>query len=515
MRLRGAYLLLATAASVGAMLVLAGPAAAANLHCGQVLDSSVTLIGNLDCSATSDAALYIGADDVTLNLNGFTVTGASGYDVIANYNPTGIVYSNGTLVKNGTLAVTGGGTGFDNWGDAHCVSGNGVTLDVVNIMGDSTSPTSYGIGSYCSTGLTMVDGSISGVYYGAFLYSETGDLIKNNTIETYDGGYGVYSDDYLTGVMIMGNAFTSDEAQTGTAYYAEYDAGTVFSGNTVTGLEWGVYTDAYNGGLMITGNVFGGADPADGLVSGIYLNGYDHGDVISGNFVRNSFGVGIGDYDSFNNTYVGNIATANGRSSDNATFDIEPFGYGPVTMVNNIARLGYSTGFYICGAYSDSVSGPPYSLFAGNSAIANGTDGNPGFWDTACEIEVGGQGVQQGAHFQPQQQGPVGSVGATWTGNVAKYNAADGFEFDSPWREIVTGNSASQNGDDGFLFLYVTENAQPLAVTNNSATYNGGYGFSGWDDEGQGSVAYPVAGSGNTGGGTNGYADCYLVAGCS
>ncbi len=235
--------------------------------------------------------------------------------------------------------------------------------------------------------------------------------------------------------------------------------------------------------------------------------------MISGNFIRNSFGAGVYDSGSFNNTYLGNIATANGRASDGYTFDIEPYGYGPVTMVNNIARLGHSTGFYICGAYSDSVSGPPYSLFAGNSAIANGTDGNPGFWDAACEIRE--LGAQQGAHYQPPQQRPVGSVGATWTGNVAKYNAADGFEFDAPWREIVTGNSASQNGDDGFLFLYAYENAQPLAVTNNSATYNGGYGFSGWDDEGQGSVAYPVAGSGNSGGGTNGYADCYLVAGCS
>jgi len=508
MRLRGAYLLLATAASVGAMLVLAGPAAAANLHCGETLTSSVTLIGNLDCSGTPGVALYIGHDGVTLNLNGFWVKGATGFNTIDNES------SVGTTIKNGTVYASGGidAISNDNGG------GDNLTVDVVNIVGDKSEDL-FGVDSENSSGLTVLDSSFSGLDVGVYLYEQTDDVLKNNTIETCSTGscsaaYGVESDGDLTGVTIMGNAFTSDAARTGTAYYADNDAGTMFSGNTVTGLAYGVYTETHNGGLMITNNVFGGAAPADGLESGIYLDGYDHGDVISGNFVRNSFGVGIGDYDSFNNTYVGNIATANGRATDDFSFDIEPYGYGPVTMVNNIARLGFSAGFYICGAYSDSVSGPPYSLFSGNSAIANGTDGSPGFWDTACPVGIEDVAVQQGVHFQPQQQFPVGSVGATWTGNVAKYNAADGFRFDAPWREIVTGNSASQNGDDGFLFLFVTENAQPLAVTNNSATYNGGYGFSGWDDEGE-SPAFPVAGSGNTGGGTNGYADCYLVAGCS
>ncbi len=50
------------------------------------------------------------------------------------------------------------------------------------------------------------------------------------------------------------------------------------------------------------------------------------------------------------------------------------------------------------------------------------------------------------------------------------------------------------------------EDSQPLAVTNNSATNNGDYGFD---------ADFPIAGSGNTGKSTNVYGDCYLVAGCS
>ncbi len=446
MRLRGIYSLLAVAAAVGAMLVLAGPAAASNLHCGQVLTSSTTLIGNLDCTGTDAPAIYIGADNVTFNLNGFSITGDEHWPVIVNYDvPDSAGPWSGTVIKNGTLNVVGShAVGFATYG------GFFDTVDVVNIVGDQGHE-SIGVLSVASGGLTVVDSSISGVDTAVGLGAEIGDVIRNNTIETCSTGgcswgFGVFSGGLfigpagLTDVVITGNAFTSDAPQTGTAYFAGNDAGTIFNGNTVTALETGVFAPNYDGGLVISNNVFGGAAPADGLVEGIYLAGHDHGDVISGNFIRNSFDHAVYDHHSFNNTYIGNIATANGRATDDFTFRIDPDGYGPVTMVNNIARLGYSAGFYINAAYTDSVSGPPYSMFAGNSAIANGTDGSPGFYDGY-------------------------SVGSTWTGNVAKYNAFDGFVFDAPWREIVTGNLSSMNGDDGFLIADATANAQPLAVT--------------------------------------------------
>jgi len=501
MRLRGVYLLLATAASVGAMLVLAGPAAAANLYCGETLTSSVTLIGNLDCSGTPGSAIIIGHDGVLLNLNGFAITGYSGAHVIQNWTggaPGTRTYYNGTTIKNGTLNVTGDGWGVDNYaGTSPDVAGNNLTLDVVNIAGDGTLG-SEGVWTWAEygggVGTTVVDSTISGVDYGIDLDYATGYLIKNNTITATASGDNCIEDSYATGGVIMGNNLTTDTPGTGTGYRPDDTAGTVFSGNTLSDLEYGIHAEDYTAGLMITGNVFGGAAPADGLGTGIYFPGddeYSHGDVISGNFIRNSFDYAVEDRDSFNNTYVGNIATANGRATDDYTYYMKVDGYGPLTMVNNIARIGYSVGFYINEAYSGDVSGPPYSVFSGNSSIANGTDGSPGFYD-------------------------FNSVGSTWTSNVAKYNASDGFFFDEPWREIVTGNTSSLNGNNGFTFNDVYEDTQPLAVTNNSATYNGGFGFSGWDSMGYSSGdSYPVAGSGNTGGGTNGAGDCYLVAGCS
>jgi len=501
MRLRGVHLLLATAASVGAMLVLAGPAAASNLHCGQTLTSSTTLIGNLDCTGFGGTAIKIGADNVTFNLNGFSIKGDDGYDVIRNFNcPGGVCTSHtGTLIKNGTLYVVGDdiAVGNDNGGGDH------LTLDVVKIVGDGNVD-SAGIVSTDSTGLTVLDGVISGVRDAIVLEGETGALIKHNTITPVDYQThrcaGVYEDHGTTN-MIYGNAFSPDavngDDQTCHALWTTYSAGTQFTLNTVTDMLDGVESHRYSAGLTITENVM------DGNVNGIDLREYDSGDMIAGNFIKNSDAFGVTDVTSFNNTYNGNILTSNGSAANEASYYINPDGYGPVTMVNNYARLGYDAGFSICAAYSVSVSGPPYSSFVGNNAIANGTDGAPGFADGLCAFQ------------QEDDVTTWASVGATWSANNAYANAYDGYIFVSPWREIITGNMAKLNGDDGFLFVGVYENAQPLAVTNNSATYNGGYGFSGWDDEGQGPPAYPVAGSGNTGGGTNGIGDCYLVAGCS
>jgi len=474
MRLRGVLLLAATA-SVGVLLMLAGPASAANLHCGQTLTSSVTLIGNLDCSGyILGPAITIGHDGVTLSLNGYKITGGPGEPVVD------VDGYNSATIKGGTLAVTGGGKGIYNH-----AGGNGLTVAGVTIAGDSSSTASYGIDSDDSdTGLSVTGGSISGVYFGIYLYGNTGALIKGNKFTEYDGAYSVYSGGDMTGTQIVSNTFSEASGDTnfGYAYYGDTDAGTLFSGNTVTGYYYGVYDEAYSAGLTVTGNVI------DGNNEGIHFNEYGSGDMVAGNYIKNSVGAGIEDIDSFNDTYNGNVLTSNGATSNSESYYIAPDGFGPVTMVNNYARTGNGYGFFVFEAYNASVPGGPYSLFSGNVATANGSADDPAFYDEY-------------------------SVGATWSKNVSNSNNYDGFDFCAPWRETVTGNSANLNGGDGYDFEYdcdtftdTPENEQPLAVTNNSATNNGGYGFEG---------EYPTAGSGNTGSKTNADGDCYLVAGCS
>jgi len=491
MRLRGVLLLAATA-SVGAVLMLAGPASAANLHCGQSLTSSVTLIGNLDCSSgwPGGDAITIGAKNVVFNLNGFKITGYAGDDVIDTED------YNGVTIKGGGLVITGDGNGVDG------SESNSLTLAGLTITGDGATAND-GVENGYASGLSLTGSTITGVRNGVENFETIGALIKGNTFAMYEPnpvGPGAgpnhcagVNEHNGTGNMIVSNKMSATSAYTNpTPCYGlrtQYSAGTLFSGNTVTGMYSGAESKEYDAGLTITGNVLSGND------DGVSLDEYDSGDVIAGNYIKNSVDEGIYDYESFNNTYNGNVLTSNGSTSSDYTYDIEPTGYGPVTMVNNYARTGDGFGFYVYEAYTDSVPGGPYSLFTGNVATANGSSFDPGFYDEY-------------------------SVGATWSKNVANYNNDQGFDFCAPWRETVTGNSANLNGGDGYYFEYdcgeaetvtpnnpgTIEGSQPLAVTGNSATNNGLVGFD---------ATFPIAGSGNTGGSTNTDGDCYLVAGCS
>ena len=76
--------------------VVAPHALATNAHCGQVVTASLTLNGDLDCTTSGVTALTINAASITLNLNGFTVSGPG--------NGTGILVNGSTdTVKNGVV----------------------------------------------------------------------------------------------------------------------------------------------------------------------------------------------------------------------------------------------------------------------------------------------------------------------------------------------------------------------------------------------------------------------------
>jgi len=80
------------------LLILAGafaPArAAAPVSCGMTITTDTKLDADLTCS---DTALYIGADGVTLDLKGHTITGVDGEVGIANYGYDSVTIKNGTV----------------------------------------------------------------------------------------------------------------------------------------------------------------------------------------------------------------------------------------------------------------------------------------------------------------------------------------------------------------------------------------------------------------------------------
>lgn len=75
---RPTLVLISTALGLGAGILPLSPASAAHVTCGQVLIVDTVLHEDLVCGSTSDA-LVIGADNVTLDLAGHTISGPGAY----------------------------------------------------------------------------------------------------------------------------------------------------------------------------------------------------------------------------------------------------------------------------------------------------------------------------------------------------------------------------------------------------------------------------------------------------
>jgi large repetitive protein len=86
----------------------AAPAAEARIvTCGEVITEDTVVSNDLDC-VTAGSALVIGADDVTLNLNGHTVTAEPDYNV--NDGTGGILSegNDGVVIRNGSVDTLAG-----------------------------------------------------------------------------------------------------------------------------------------------------------------------------------------------------------------------------------------------------------------------------------------------------------------------------------------------------------------------------------------------------------------------
>ena len=161
----------AAALSATSLVVGAGPAAAVHVTCGQTIVASTTLDSNVGpCSE----GLTIAADNVVLDLNGFTVSGTPA----AGEGP-GILVSGrtGVTVRNGTV------TQFDTGVAIEGGSGNTVTnMDIRDNRG--TGDYGEGVLVYQSTGNTVSNNRITnnGPYGGISMLVASNNLIENNQI---------------------------------------------------------------------------------------------------------------------------------------------------------------------------------------------------------------------------------------------------------------------------------------------------------------------------------------------
>ena len=202
-----------------------GPLATVVYHCGDTVQSSYTLPGNLDCSDTN--GLMIGHDGITLNLNGHTISGTPGDEL------TGVLiqgHSN-VVIKNGT------------------------------IKGFSTGVWWLGPGGGTVQGLRLIDnvgtGIVSGVGAGPLVI--TGNIVTGSSF-----GFSVPNccgtgslKATITNNVVSGNSNDGIHLQTSAV-------GSVVSGNRVlSNTNTGIYVNAP--GATVTGNV------SNGNVVGMYV----------------------------------------------------------------------------------------------------------------------------------------------------------------------------------------------------------------------------------------------------
>ena len=149
----------------------AGPASAAHVTCGQTITVSTTLDSNVGPCADG---LIIGADNITLDLNQFSVIGTT-----AVGDGPGILISGrtGVTVRNGTV------TGFDS--GVSIEGGSGNTLTRLRLV-DNRGAGDYGEGAllFFTSGNTVTDNVVrnNGPYGGISLLRASTNLVERNAI---------------------------------------------------------------------------------------------------------------------------------------------------------------------------------------------------------------------------------------------------------------------------------------------------------------------------------------------
>lgn len=155
------------------LMTAAGPAQAAHVACGQTILVSTVLDSNIGPCATG---VTVGANNITFDLNGFTITGNPG----PGQGP-GILLTNrtGVAVKNGIVTEFDAGVAVDGG------SGNTVTtMQLLHNLSTTASNFGDGVGLYSSNNNFVTKNLVqnNGPYDGIGVLTGNGNVIDQNKI---------------------------------------------------------------------------------------------------------------------------------------------------------------------------------------------------------------------------------------------------------------------------------------------------------------------------------------------
>ncbi|HUR22963.1 MAG TPA: right-handed parallel beta-helix repeat-containing protein [Acidimicrobiales bacterium] len=151
---------------------VAGPAQAAHVACGQTILVSTVLDSNI---GPCGAGLVIGANNITLDLNGFTITGGPVGD------GPGILLEDrtGVTVRNGTVTQFDAGVAIDGG------SGNNVNnMRILDNRGNFSTDFGDGIAMFATSGNRITNNQVrnNGPYDGIGMIASSFNLIDSNQV---------------------------------------------------------------------------------------------------------------------------------------------------------------------------------------------------------------------------------------------------------------------------------------------------------------------------------------------
>jgi hypothetical protein len=295
-----------------------------SLACGQTITTDVTLNVDLTCTGTG---VIFGADGISLDLGGHTVTGAGNgdgilipdgraNDAVSNGTVNGFATSvHGFAISNVAISDLTTNTGMVFGGAAGAY--NGVTLDVVHVTG-GVNASANGGRNFTITNSSVTDGPVN---FG-------GDNPGPFTVQLTDLTNSGISFSESNGGQILDSRLTNSDIS-----YGAGSAGGVVRGNTLDGsvINWG----ESNGGTIDNNTLANGSrievrnsdqlkvrgnQITDSDVDGMQLQwNAPPGDVeISANTVRHSLGAGI----HILPNGPAQITVANNHTFDNGEFGI-------------------------------------------------------------------------------------------------------------------------------------------------------------------------------------------------
>ena len=205
-----------------------------SISCGQVIDESVVLTSNLDCKSDG---LLVGGDDISIDLNGFSVTGPS-----QNSSKIGVM-----LTNTENVTVQGPGTISDFQAGILSTGGENNSISEIDFSNNHV-----GVFVTSSTDSTIEDNRLTNNRIGIVAYSSSNSTIDTNLLKSNDLGGTALVDSYNNDIYLntvkdsLNGIFVDAQSHDNNATFNNLVQDNEIDINNANGLPTNINNNEYN-----------------------------------------------------------------------------------------------------------------------------------------------------------------------------------------------------------------------------------------------------------------------------